>query len=248
MLSATAAARWPALTYDVEINCSTDQFSVGGTVSGLEGDQVVLQNNGGDDQVLTADGGFTFAPQDDGTGYDVTVATQPSDPSQTCSVGNGTGTVDADDVSDVEVDCTTDPSEITLLTTTIDFGTLAFGDSGTASVLVESTGSNDLVLDAITDPGEPFVIAGGSCTDLPVTLAPGESCQIGVEFTPTPAGGAASASFEIQTNAESSPDTVYLQAAGQPVPVPTLNRLGLLFLIALMIAMAVRATLLRSKA
>ena len=222
---------------------TANEPSVGGTLSGLEGDQVVLQNNGGDDQVLTADGSFTFSPQDNGTDYDVTVLSQPSDPSQTCSVSNGAGTVDADDVSDVEVDCTTDPSEITLLTTTIDFGTLAFGDSGTANVVVESTGSNDLVVDAITDPGEPFAITGGSCTDLPVSLAPGESCQIGVEFTPTPAGGAASASFEIQTNAESSPDTVSLQAAGQPVPVPTLNRLGLLMLIALMVAVASRATL-----
>ena len=93
---------------NVEVNCTTDQFSVGGSVSGLEGDQVVLQNNGGDDQVLTADGGFTFAPQDDGTNYDVTVLIQPSNPSQTCSVSNGSGTLAGADVTNVEITCSTD--------------------------------------------------------------------------------------------------------------------------------------------
>ncbi|MCS6972224.1 MAG: hypothetical protein NZL89_04295, partial [Leptospiraceae bacterium] len=35
-------------------------YTVGGTVTGLSG-TLVLQNNGGDDLILTADGNFTFA-------------------------------------------------------------------------------------------------------------------------------------------------------------------------------------------
>ena len=172
----------------------------------------------------------------------MTVFTQPSDPSQACTVTNASGTLAGANVTNVEVSCTTEPPEVTLSTTTLDFGTLAFGDSSTVSVLVDSSGSSDLVISAITDPGAPFAITGGSCTNLPVTLAPGENCQIDIEYTPTSAGGAASASFEIQTNAASSPSTVNLQAAGQPVPVPMMNRFGLLLLMALMIVMAAVAS------
>jgi hypothetical protein len=94
---------------NVEVTCTTNQFTVGGTVTGLTGDQVVLQNNGGDNQVITADGGFTFAAQDDVSSYDVTVLSQPDNPSQTCSVANGSGTLAGANVTNVEITCTTNP-------------------------------------------------------------------------------------------------------------------------------------------
>ncbi|HSH28223.1 MAG TPA: hypothetical protein VK972_10735 [Wenzhouxiangella sp.] len=51
---------------------------------------LVLQNNGGDDPAIAADGSFTFAtPLADGSSCAVTVATQPTSPSQTCTVANG---------------------------------------------------------------------------------------------------------------------------------------------------------------
>ena len=66
-------------------------YTVGGTVNGLSG-IVVLQNNGGDDLTITANGSFTFAiPIANGSSYNVMVKTQPS--GQTCSVANSTGTV-----------------------------------------------------------------------------------------------------------------------------------------------------------
>ena len=41
---------------------TTDNFTLGGTLTGLaSGASVTLQNNGGDDLSLTADGGFSFA-------------------------------------------------------------------------------------------------------------------------------------------------------------------------------------------
>lgn len=49
-------------------------FTVGGTVSGLVGTGLVLQNNGGDDLALSADGPFTFATVvGNGAAYAVTV-------------------------------------------------------------------------------------------------------------------------------------------------------------------------------
>ena len=56
-------------------------YSIGGTVSGLAGSGLVLQNNGGDDLAISADGSFTFAtPLVDGSSYEVTVLTQPTQP------------------------------------------------------------------------------------------------------------------------------------------------------------------------
>ncbi|MDX6849296.1 choice-of-anchor D domain-containing protein [Gilvimarinus sp. SDUM040013] len=93
---------------------SAAQFTVGGTVSGLAGTGLVLQNNGGDLAIAT-DGAFTFPTAiDDGSTYNVTVATQPSAPSQNCVVNNPTGTMSGADVSNVEVICTTGLSGVSL--------------------------------------------------------------------------------------------------------------------------------------
>ena len=75
---------------NVAVTCSnTASYTVGGTVSGLSG-TVVLQDNGGDDLSVTANGSFTFATALRGAAYSVTVKTNPS--GQTCTVSSGSGT------------------------------------------------------------------------------------------------------------------------------------------------------------
>ena len=79
---------------------------IGGNISGLAGAGLVLQNNGGDDLPISVNGSFTFATAlIDGTGYAVTVKTQPADPIQICSITNGSGTVAGVDVTNVSVIC-----------------------------------------------------------------------------------------------------------------------------------------------
>lgn len=81
-------------------------YYVGGTVTGLFGSGAVLQLNGSIDLTLTGDGSFNFIPAVvDSTSYTVTVSTQPSTPNQTCTVTNGSGTVSAANVTNVEVIC-----------------------------------------------------------------------------------------------------------------------------------------------
>ena len=80
-------------------------FSIGGSVSGLSG-TVVLQDNGGDDLSVSANGAFTFAtPLVSGVAYTVTVKANPS--GQTCSVANGTGTVATANITNVAITCST---------------------------------------------------------------------------------------------------------------------------------------------
>lgn len=91
---------------DVAVTCTTRSFTVGGTVSGLAGGSLVLQNNGADNLVQNADGVFSFAaPVLSGMPYAVTVQTQPSGPSQTCTVSAGSGTVINGNVVTVAINC-----------------------------------------------------------------------------------------------------------------------------------------------
>lgn len=93
------------MQYLQELN-ETNFFSVGGEVIGLTGSGLVLQNNAGDDLAIDANGSFTFPTAlADGSAYTVTVKTQPSNPSQTCSVVNGSGTLSGVDVSNIQVSC-----------------------------------------------------------------------------------------------------------------------------------------------
>ena len=65
----------------------------------------MLQDNGGDDLSVTANGSFTFATAvASGAGYSVTVKTNPS--GQSCTVSNGSGTVGSANVTSVAVSCT----------------------------------------------------------------------------------------------------------------------------------------------
>src|ERR1700761_8372412 len=83
-----------------------DTFTISGTVTGLNGTGLVLADNGGDNLAVTANGSFTFATAvARGGTYAVTVATQPSNPAQTCTVANGSGTV-VGNVASVQVTCT----------------------------------------------------------------------------------------------------------------------------------------------
>lgn len=84
-------------------------LTVGGSVSGLAGGEVVLQINGTDDLTVKANGNFKFPkPLGKGSAYAVTVKTQPSSPvRQTCAIGKGNGSIVGAAVSNVAVTCTT---------------------------------------------------------------------------------------------------------------------------------------------
>lgn len=92
---------------NVSVSCAKNDYSIGGQISGLAGGATVaLQNNGGDDLLLAVNGRFTFASaQQFLSSYVVTVLTQPSAPSETCTVTTGSGIVSSANVNSVNVTC-----------------------------------------------------------------------------------------------------------------------------------------------
>ena len=99
-------------------SCGTSpgySYTIGGTVNGMVGSNIVLQNNSGDDRSLSANGAFSFpTPLSDAAAYAVTIKTQPTNPSQVCYVSNDSGTINGAPVGDVYVNCVTDPTSITV--------------------------------------------------------------------------------------------------------------------------------------
>jgi uncharacterized repeat protein (TIGR03803 family) len=89
---------------------SSAPFSVGGTVSGLSGNRLVLINNDVDVLTVSANGPFKFRlTSSTGGMYSVLIATPP--PGQVCTVTNGSGVVAKADITDVDVNCETGPEE-----------------------------------------------------------------------------------------------------------------------------------------
>ena len=96
---------------NVAVNCTTNSYTVGGSVGGMAGSGLVLSLNGGAQSLpVAANGSFMFpAPLASGANYAVTVATQPSAPAQTCIVTSGDGAIGSSNVTNVAVSCTTNP-------------------------------------------------------------------------------------------------------------------------------------------
>src|SRR5579872_1129271 len=93
---------------NVVVQCAPPaQYTISGTLVDLAAGSggLVLQNNGTDDLLVNANGGFQFATTiSNGSAYNVTVLSQPSSPVQQCTVANGSGTATAN-VTNVKVEC-----------------------------------------------------------------------------------------------------------------------------------------------
>jgi hypothetical protein len=122
---------------NTDTSSAVTNFTVGGTVTGLSGAGLVLQNNGGDDLKVTASGNFVFPTTlITGNRYMVSVLSQPSSPDQTCVVANGSGLVANGNITAVAIQC----ADKTSATDTI--GGVAAGVLGSGLVLQDNAGDN----------------------------------------------------------------------------------------------------------
>jgi hypothetical protein len=147
----------------VQISCSTANFRVGGTITGLVGTGLVLQNNGVDDLRIDSGSSFEFATGvPSGATYNVTVAAQPTGPAQQCDPVNNTGTVTNANVSTVQINCVT----------------TEFSIGGTVSGL---TGSG---LQLQLNGGAPFAIAASGQYTFPSSLPNGTPYTVTIAQNP----------------------------------------------------------------
>jgi hypothetical protein len=114
------------------------------------------------------------------------------------------------------------------VTASLAFANVAVGQTVTKTLTVHNSGaSHSLVISSATPSDSEYVLSGtGTCGAIPVTLAHGASCTLGVAFTPNTTG-AHSASIAIDDNATTSPQHVTLTGTG--IACLTLSKTSLLF-------------------
>jgi trimeric autotransporter adhesin len=152
----------------VRVNCASETYSVGGSVTGLTGSGLVLVNNGADPVELQSSGRFTFPrPLANGASYNVTVRTQPSNPAQSCSVSNGRGVVTDADVTDVRVRC--------------EAGAFTIGGSVQgllgAGLVLRNNGADEIRIDADGGFRFPTALPNGATYNVVIVTQPANPAQ-----------------------------------------------------------------------
>lgn len=143
------------------------KVTIGGTVGGLAGSGLVLQNNGGDDLVVATNGTFSFKTSvDAGSPYNITVLAQPSAPSQACSITNAAGTATSN-VTSVTVNCSTGSFSV---------GGTVSGLSGSGLVL-RNNGGDDLPIASNGSFTFATELASGSAFAVTVATQPTHPAQ-----------------------------------------------------------------------
>jgi ribosomal protein S11 len=154
---------------NVSISCSDNTYNVAVSITGISASGLVLQNNGADNLTVAASGTFNFnTPVASGSPYAVTVSSQPLGAS--CTVGNGSGTIIASNVSNVKVSCVPNLYPIS--------GTLTGLLSG-RSLTLQDNGANSTVLSANSTVNFSTLVASGSNYSVTVfSQPPGQSCSV----------------------------------------------------------------------
>ena len=163
--------------------------TVGGTVTGLSGSGLVLQNNGGDNLAIGASGAFTFATAVAvGNAYAVTALSQPTSPAQTCAVSNGSGSIGGSNISNVAVTCTTNTLTVSvtvsgltgsglMLSNGVDRITANTNGAFTFDTRVGSGSRYNVVIDAApADPVQRCSVTAGSGTITNANIDVAVSC------------------------------------------------------------------------
>jgi 6-phosphogluconolactonase (cycloisomerase 2 family) len=151
-------------------NKTTSTDAIGGVVVGVTGSGLVLQNNGGDNLAVSANGMFAFPTAlPSGSTYDVSVLSPPINPYEDCVVLNGTGTTADSDVASIAVACTVNTSP------THTIGGTVTGVSGT--LVLEDNGRDDLTITANGSFKFPLAIPSGSSYSVTTKSASGAQSQ-----------------------------------------------------------------------
>ncbi len=181
--------------------CGPESDNLGGSISGLVGSRLQLQNNttpGEQYNGPAANGASViFATSAPNASYNVTVAVQPTNPSQTCIVANGTGTSPASaNVTNISVTCTTNPPRFLYVTDAAASTVSGFSVDATNGTLTLIAGSpfaagNRPVSIAVDPTGTYAYVANQTgATVSAYTIDRASGALTPVSGSPYPTGGA----------------------------------------------------------
>lgn len=146
-----------------------ETFRISGSVSGLQGSGLVLQNNASSDVTVSATSAtFAFDGIPKSANYAISIKTQPTSPWQTCTIANGSGVVTAN-VSGVSVICTTNNYAVR--------GTVA-GLTGTGLTLLINGGSSQAIASGATAFAFASVQSGAAYAVTVGTQPAGQNCTV----------------------------------------------------------------------
>ncbi|MDH5388643.1 MAG: hypothetical protein OEY06_09355 [Gammaproteobacteria bacterium] len=152
---------------------ATPTYTIGGSVSGLTGSGLVLQNNAGDNLTISADGTFNFVTAiTDGDSYAVSVLTQPGSPAQTCSISNAGGTLAGSNITNVNISCITNTYSVGINVSGLSGGNFTLQNNNGDDLLISADGSY-VFSTAITD-GNNYAV---SFATQPASV-PQQTCSI----------------------------------------------------------------------
>jgi len=184
----------------ITVVCSTNSYSVGGTVSGLTlGKSLVITNNGNDSLTIASNGSFTFTnPVAFGGSYATQITGQPS--GLICSsTGSGSGANVGSNISNIQVTCyavtsigvaCNNNANASVVPSSYIFPSINVGSSENKSVTISNTGGCPLTFytapTTISYNGNSniFTMANNNC---PPMLDVNQSCSVVVSFNPVSA-------------------------------------------------------------
>jgi hypothetical protein len=154
----------------VSVACTVDAFTVGGSVDGLAGTGLVLQDEAFDD-----------LPVASGASYSVWVDQQPSSPTQKCDVANGSGFVGSGAVNTVVVTCTPVNFALEVVGTGLRNGDAVTVEDGWGHVVTLNAASGTVALAPAVPSGTAYTVS--------VVGSPGdETCTLGSNASGTVGG------------------------------------------------------------
>ncbi|TGN09825.1 beta strand repeat-containing protein [Leptospira ilyithenensis] len=147
----------------ININCDTTKYTLGGNITGLLGfTGVTLTNNGTDTALVTNPSGTFAFPSHiyaEGSVYSVSVTTQPSHPSQTCTLTGGSGTFSTANITSLSISCGAATSYgVAVNVTGLASGTLTL-NQGTESLTVSANGTHYFPSDLVNGAGYSLSIS-----------------------------------------------------------------------------------------
>ncbi len=192
----------------------------GNVAVGSNGQQTITITNTGTtsatiSQVTTSGAGFSItgitAPVTIAAGLNVNFTAQFAPTATGSASGNIAITSNATDATlSIPLSGTGTQGGLSANPSSVNFGSVPVGTSGTTSVTLTNSGTANITISAAAASGTGFSMTGLST---PLTLTPGQNTSFAAKFSPA-ATGSASGSVSITSNAPGSPLAIALSGAG----------------------------------